>query len=184
LLFEGTPPLLDHGVRELQLRESQQPAQHARGDDFVDLGVHVLDACIRQHDWGGVGGRRASTGLEQHGHAGDRRERVGDSPPEDPAREVIDHRVQVGAGPVEQADHRGVDVPHLVGSCSSKAYLGLRWMHAEPRAPPAVRPHEMLPGRRGGPVLSEPLRKDSERAGRDVPVLGRGHHVPDRLDFG
>ena len=31
---------------------------------------------------------------------------------------------------------------------------------------------------------AEPLGEDGERAARDMPVLGRGHHVPDRPDFG
>ena len=92
--------------------------------------------------------------------------------------------MQIGAGPVEQADDRGVDVPHLVGSRGSKAYLGLRRMHAEPGAPPAVLPHEVVPGRRGGPDLPEPLREDGERAGRDMTVLRRGHHGLDRPDLG
>jgi hypothetical protein len=38
-MFEGAPPCFDHGVRELQFREGQDPAQHARGDQVVDLGV-------------------------------------------------------------------------------------------------------------------------------------------------
>ena len=34
--------------------KAQRPAQHARGDEYIDLGIHVLDARICQHDWGGV----------------------------------------------------------------------------------------------------------------------------------
>ena len=44
LMFEGAPPRLDNGVRELQFRERQDPAQNSRGDQLVDLGIHVLDA--------------------------------------------------------------------------------------------------------------------------------------------
>src|SRR5712691_3463330 len=44
VMFEGAPPRFDHGVRELQFGEGQDPAQHARGDQVVDLGIHVLDA--------------------------------------------------------------------------------------------------------------------------------------------
>ena len=74
--------------------------------------------------------------------------------------------------------HSGcVDVPHLVGSRRAKAHLWLRRVHAEPGAAPAELPHEMVPGRGGGPDPAEPLRKDGERGGRDVPVLERGHHV-------
>ena len=32
-MFQGAPPRFDHGVRELQFREGQNPAQHARGDE-------------------------------------------------------------------------------------------------------------------------------------------------------
>ena len=49
-MFQGSPPRFDHGVRELQLREGQQPAQDARVDQFVDLGVHVPHALIREDD--------------------------------------------------------------------------------------------------------------------------------------
>jgi Inner membrane protein YgaP-like, transmembrane domain len=47
LMFEGAPPCFDHGVRELQFREGQNPAQHARGDHggfgaaSVLLGINV-----------------------------------------------------------------------------------------------------------------------------------------------
>ena len=45
--------------------KARDPAQHARGDQGVDLGVHVLDARIRQHDRGasseGVAPRLASS---------------------------------------------------------------------------------------------------------------------------
>jgi hypothetical protein len=91
--------------------------------------------------------------------------------------------VQVGAGPVEEADDGRVDVPHLVGSCRAKTHLRLRRVHAEPRAAPAEPPHEMVPGRGRGPDLAEPLRQDGKRAGRDVPVLTRSHHVLDRPDL-
>jgi hypothetical protein len=57
---------------------------------------------------------------------------VADPPRQGPSREVVDHRVQVGAGSVEQADDGGVDVPHLVGSRRAKARLRLRGVDAEP----------------------------------------------------
>src|SRR5262245_49581418 len=103
---------------------------------------------------------------------------------EDPSREIVDHRVQVGASPVEQADDGGVDVPHFVGASRSQANLRLGRMHAEPRPSPAELPHQVVPGGRRGAHLAEPLRQDGERAGRDVPALGRGHHVLDRQDLG
>jgi len=49
-MFQGTPPGFDHRVRELQLREGQETAEDARVDQFVDLGVHVFNACVCQHE--------------------------------------------------------------------------------------------------------------------------------------
>src|SRR5262249_42126250 len=94
------------------------------------------------------------------------------------------HRVQVGAGPVEQADDGRVDVPHLVGSCRSNANLRLCRVHAEPWTAPAELPYQAVPGRGGCPNLADALGKGSARAGGDVPVLDRGHHVLDRPDLG
>jgi hypothetical protein len=54
---------------------------------------------------------------------------------------------------------------------SSKAHLRLGRVHAKPGAAPAERPHEVVPGRGGGADRAEPLRKDGEGAGGDVPVL-------------
>jgi hypothetical protein len=57
-------------------------------------------------------------------------------------------------------------------------------MHAEPGALPAELPHQVVPGRGGRPDRAEPLRKDGECPGRDMPVFERGHHVLDRPDLG
>ncbi|HUG16912.1 MAG TPA: hypothetical protein VMM78_18030 [Thermomicrobiales bacterium] len=54
MMFQRAPPRFDHRIRELQLGEGEQAAQDARVNQFVDLGVHILHACIRQHDRGGV----------------------------------------------------------------------------------------------------------------------------------
>jgi hypothetical protein len=54
LMFQRAPPRVDHGVRELQFRQGQHPAPHARGDECVDLAFHVLDAAVWQDDWSGV----------------------------------------------------------------------------------------------------------------------------------
>ena len=68
LVFQGSSPRFDHGVRKLELREGQNPAQQSRGDEVVDLGIHILDARVRQQDWWRLGRRRAPSGVEQHGH--------------------------------------------------------------------------------------------------------------------
>ena len=56
-------------------------------------------------------------------------------------------------------------------------------LDAEPRASPPVPPHETVPRRGRGPDRAESLREDRERTGRHVPVIGRGDHVPDRLNL-
>src|SRR5262245_58800395 len=91
--------------------------------------------------------------------------------------------MQIGASPVEQADDGGVDVPCLVGSGRAQADLWLDRVQAEPGPAPAEPAHQVIPGRGRCPDLAEPLRQDGERAGRDVPVLERGHHILDGLDL-
>jgi hypothetical protein len=59
---------------------------------------------------------------------------------------MVDHGMEIGAGPVEQADDGGVDVPHLVRARRAKPDLGLRRTYAEPGAAPAVLPDEAVPG--------------------------------------
>src|SRR5919198_3143068 len=80
----------------------------------------------------------APTCVEQHGYAVPGRERLGDAPRQDPSREIVDHGVQIGAGPIQQANDGRVDVPHLVGSSGSKPDLGFRGVHAESGPSPAV----------------------------------------------
>src|SRR5262249_48789370 len=79
--------------------------------------------------------------------------------------------------PIEQADDGGVDVPHLVGSRRSDANLQRGRVHTEPWSAPAELPYLAVPRRGGSRHRAESLRKNGERAGRDVPVLERGHHV-------
>jgi hypothetical protein len=113
LMFQRTPPRLDHRVRELQFREGQQTAQDSR----VDQGVQP--------------GRSRSPRprlLTRRAH----------EPSQDASREVVDHGVHIGACPVQQADDRGVDVPHLVRCRRAQPHLRLGRMHPEPRASPAV----------------------------------------------
>src|SRR6266852_2193853 len=97
--------------------------------------------------------------------------------------------MEIGAGPVEQTDDRGVDVPHLVGSRRAQPDLRFHGMHAEPGPAPAVLPDEAGPGGGLGPDRAEPLGEDCERAGRDGDdtswAEGRtGPHVPDPMTDG
>src|ERR1700680_2366146 len=72
--------------------------------------------------------------------------------------------MEIDAGPVEQANDGGVDVPHLVGSCRAQPDLRFHGMDAEPGAAPAVLSYEAVPGGGGGPDRTEPLSEDRERA--------------------
>ena len=121
---ERAPPRLDQGVGELQFGERQDSAQDSRGDQVIDLGVHVLDA--PRPPTRPESSLRASppTGFDEHDHTVHGRERFSNAPRQDPSRKVVDHRVQIGAGPVEQADDGGVDVPHLVGARRRRPTVG------------------------------------------------------------
>jgi len=46
LMLQGTPPRFDHRVRELQLREGQQPAEDARVDQGLPTEKSVLVATV------------------------------------------------------------------------------------------------------------------------------------------
>ena len=180
---ERAPPRLDQGVGELQFGERQDSAQDSRGDQVIDLGVHVLDA--PRPPTRPESSLRASppTGFDEHDHTVHGRERFSNAPRQDPSREVVDHGVEVDAGPVKQADDGGVDVPHLVSARRSKAHLRLCGVHAEAGAAPAVLPDEAVPGGGRGPDLAAPLGEDGERAGRDVTVCRRGDHLVDHPDL-
>jgi hypothetical protein len=95
-----------------------------------------------------------------------------DSPRQDASREVVDHGMEIGAGPVEQADDGDVDVPHLVRASRAQPDRGFRRMHGEPGATPAVLPDEAVPGGGRGPHPVEPLGEDGERAGGGRVVAG------------
>jgi RNA polymerase sigma factor (TIGR02999 family) len=89
---ESAPPRFNHGVRALQLREGQQPAQDAHVDQCVDLGVHVFHARVGQHDRRRLGVRCAPTGFDQDGHTVHRRKCLSDPLRYDPSRKSCQSR--------------------------------------------------------------------------------------------
>ena len=91
--------------------------------------------------------------------------------------------MEIGAGPVEQADDGGVDVPHLVGACRAQPTFGFAGCtRSRGRRQPYVRTRwYQVDGE--AQTVAEPLREDGERAGRDVPVVRRGHHGLDHPDL-
>ena len=110
-------------------------------------------------------------------------ERSDDVPGEDPPREVVDHRSQVDATAVEQADQRGVDVPDFVNARSADAHFGLGGMEAMSRPSPAMDVNQSPPRAGRGKNLAESLRQASQSAGGHMPVLLGSDHVADRVDF-
>jgi hypothetical protein len=75
-------------------------------------------------------------------------------------------------------------VPHLVGSRRARPTFGLAGCtRSRGRCQPNFRTrwYQVEGGR---PDRAEPLRKDGECPGRDMPVFERGHHVLDRPDLG
>ena len=49
-----------------------------RGDQLVDIGIHVLDSRVRQHHRRRCGRRRGPTGFDKDRHAVQRRKRLSD----------------------------------------------------------------------------------------------------------
>jgi len=101
-----------------------------------------------------------------------------------PSREIVNHGMEIGAGPVEQADDGGVDVPHLVPRESCEALSSV-----SPDARGAGGGASRSAGRGGTQVEARPrpcrvAGEDGECAGRDVTIIGRGDHLLDRLDSG
>jgi hypothetical protein len=77
-----------------------------------------------------------------------------------------------------------VSMCHTLSGPVVQPHFRLRRMQSEPGTPPAIRADEAVPRRRRRRYSAEPLREKSQGAGRDVPVVGGGHHVADRLDLG
>jgi hypothetical protein len=184
LMFQGTPPGFDHrveNVSSVKARRRRRTPVSINSSTWAFTFSTPASATTTGALVERVAPRLASSSTAT---VFDRCERVRHAPRQNPSREVVDHGVQIGACPVEQADDGSVDVPHLVSSGRAQPHLRFRRMHAEAGASPAVRPYEAVPGRRRRRHGAEPLREDGERAGRDVTVLERGDHVPDRLDLG
>ena len=82
-------------------------------------------------------------------------------------------------------------VPRVIGIGSAVIGAAALLSAQDPGRPSfkvaSVKPHrsvEQTSGGGRGPDRAEPLGEDGERAGRDVPIVGRGDHVLDRPDLG
>ena len=86
-------------------------------------------------------------------------------------------------GAVQEPDECRVDVPDLVRLLGTDANLRLGGMHASSETPPSALAYEPTPRRCRREDTPQALREDSEGPCRDVTILRRGDHLPDRLDL-
>jgi hypothetical protein len=68
--------------------------------------------------------------------------------------------------------HLLATVARLAGPGGARAVVAESVLVKQQLAP-AELPHEVVPGREGGPDLAEPLRQDGERAARHVSMTAR-----------
>ena len=101
-------------------------------------------------------------------------------PREDPPRVVVDDRVEVSPGSIEQSDDGHVDMPPLVRSGGADSGLRLRRVDAASRTTPPVVADQAAPCAVGGEDLPEALSKEGQRSQREMLVLLGLDHVADR----
>ena len=143
LVLEHPPPGFDQGIGIRDFRASQNAVEQPRMDEFIDRPVDVLGASVGQHGGGAM--LQALAGGEQDFGGGAGIEGGRDLPSQDAAREVVDHRVQIGAASIEQPDQRGVDVPDLIGARGPNPDLRLGRMNALPGPSPVVITDQAIP---------------------------------------
>ena len=75
--------------------------------NFIDPSIDVLDTGIGEESWRCVCRPEVARRLKEDGNRVPGLEALGDLPGEHPSRKVVDHGLEIGAGPVEQADDGG-----------------------------------------------------------------------------
>ncbi len=106
-----------------------------------------------------------------------------DLPSQDPPREVVDHRVQIGSASVEQPDQRRIDVPDLIGMRSPYPDFRFGRMDPLPRPSPLMITDQPIPSARRSKDLAEALSEQGQRPDWDMSVLVRCRQFMDRFDF-
>jgi hypothetical protein len=120
----GTPERLDHGVGEADLYLGKHAAELSEAEQSVAFVAYVLDARVGD-DHGSFAGRRwtlLSLGEELAGGLRFLAER--ELPGQSATAEVVDDRVQIGFGFVEESGDRDIDVPAFVGPMGANALFG------------------------------------------------------------
>jgi len=183
VVLEAAPPRLDHRVREVDLGHGEHSLEEPGLDQLVDGAVPVLDAGIRDECRGRSESDESAARFDEDGDRVADVEVVCEPPGEDSSREVVDHGVEVRARPVEETDHGSIHMEELVRPRGADPDLRAFRMNSEPRASPSSLTDEPQPGRGRGEDDAHPLRQDREPSRRDVPELGRLHHLADLCDF-
>ena len=145
VVFQGTPPGLDHRVRVADLRHRQDPPEKAGLDQLVHPAIPVLDARVGEEHRRVARPKHAPPRLEQHGDRVPDGEVIVELPGQDPPREVVDDRVEVRLRSVEESDDRRVDVPDLVRLRGADPDSRTFRMNSQPRPAPAVLSNEPEP---------------------------------------
>src|ERR1035438_1340212 len=185
-MLEGAPPRLDHRVRFGDLDMGEDAVEAFGQEGSVDGGVDVLDAGVG-HDrdrWSCVGGIEMLAGLDEDLARGGGIEWRTDGPGKDLPGEVVDDRVDVCLGAVEQLQDRHVDVPDFVGASGADADGRFGGVSAKARAAPTALANEPSPRGDGREDLANALGVEAEGAQGHVAVLGSENHVFDGGDLG
>jgi hypothetical protein len=104
-------------------------------------------------------------GLDENLTGGLRFEVQSQLPGQDSPTEIVDHRMQIGAGAIEQFDNRDVDVPVFVGFARANTLFGLGRIDAMTWPKPSAFANEAPPCRRREEDLPDPLSTQSQRPG-------------------
>ena len=163
LMFQDALPRLDERVRETDVGHRQESSERSGFDQLIDSRVEVLNTSVGEKSgWiFGLGGvpRR----LEKYQERVPGIETLRDSPSENPAREVVDHRTKVRSSAVKESNHRRVDVPNLVGCCRANTDLWFFRMNPD-----------LLAGPRAGAEVMEDVLEQVR------PALIHGQRPPGR----
>ena len=177
-MLHRPPQGLDHGIRIADLDLSEDAVQLPESKKVVDLAIDVLDARVGNHVGAVAVLGKILCCLGKNQACGFRFQSRGQSPGQDSAAEIVDHRMQVRARAIEQFDDRDVDVPILIGFGRPNAVLGLGRIHAVARSKPSPFANQAPPGGGRGKDLRDSLSPQRQRTQAHVAIVLRDDQVP------
>jgi hypothetical protein len=156
-MLHRPPQGLDHGIRIADLDLRKDAAQLPETKKVVDLIIDILDVRVGYH-----GGAIAILGeilrcLDENLTGGLRFEVQNQLPGQDSPAKIVDHRMQIGAGAIEQFDDRDVDVPKFIWFGRPNTFLGFGRIDAMTWPKPSAFANEAPPCRRREEDLPDPL---------------------------